>query len=147
MQHFENNLKGNKNKLSSIFLADDDPDDHLLFSMALNKADPSVILTSFYNCTELFTYIEKPGDLPDVIFLDLNMPGLGGLETCRALRERSDIPIIIPPLKLTIAGRQYVTDPISLVAYPEDASRRSVPETESTRSRFKAPWPLSISRK
>src|SRR5437879_2011523 len=49
-----------------------------------------------------------------------------------APRPGPDIPIIIPPLKLTIAGRQYVTDPISLVAYPEGAPRRSAPETEST---------------
>jgi two-component system KDP operon response regulator KdpE len=33
--------------------------------------------------------------LPDLVLLDLNMPGMGGLETCRAIREGSDVPIII----------------------------------------------------
>jgi two-component system KDP operon response regulator KdpE len=32
---------------------------------------------------------------PNVILLDLKMPGLGGLETCRLIRERSEVPIII----------------------------------------------------
>jgi two-component system KDP operon response regulator KdpE len=33
--------------------------------------------------------------LPDLVLLDLNMPGMGGLETCRELRNGSDVPIII----------------------------------------------------
>ena len=39
-----------------------------------------------------------------------------------------DIPILIPSLKLTVGGRLYVTDPVSLVAYREDAPRPSAPE-------------------
>jgi two-component system KDP operon response regulator KdpE len=33
--------------------------------------------------------------LPDLVLLDLNMPGIGGLEACRAMRNGSDVPIII----------------------------------------------------
>ncbi len=33
--------------------------------------------------------------LPDLVLLDLNMPGMGGLETCREMRNGSDVPIII----------------------------------------------------
>lgn len=32
--------------------------------------------------------------MPDLLLLDLEMPGIGGLETCRMLREMSDIPVI-----------------------------------------------------
>jgi len=32
---------------------------------------------------------------PDVILLDLKMPGMGGLETCRQIRDRSEVPIVI----------------------------------------------------
>src|SRR5207244_6320380 len=38
--------------------------------------------------------------LPDLVLLDLNMPGMGGLETCRSIRETSDVPIIV----LTVHG-------------------------------------------
>ncbi|MEP6714883.1 MAG: response regulator, partial [Terriglobia bacterium] len=31
----------------------------------------------------------------DLILLDLNMPGMGGLETCRAIRNGWDVPIIV----------------------------------------------------
>jgi two-component system KDP operon response regulator KdpE len=33
--------------------------------------------------------------LPDLVLLDLNMPGMGGLEACRSMRDGSDVPIII----------------------------------------------------
>jgi two-component system, OmpR family, KDP operon response regulator KdpE len=32
---------------------------------------------------------------PDLILLDVNMPGIGGLEICREIRESSDVPIIM----------------------------------------------------
>lgn len=32
--------------------------------------------------------------MPDLILLDVEMPGIGGLETCRMLREMSSIPVI-----------------------------------------------------
>ena len=38
----------------------------------------------------------------DVVLLDLMLPGLGGLEVCRALRARSDVPIIV----LTARGEE-----------------------------------------
>ena len=33
--------------------------------------------------------------LPDLVIMDLNMPGMGGLQACRELRADSDVPIII----------------------------------------------------
>src|SRR6201987_660484 len=32
---------------------------------------------------------------PDLAVLDMNMPGIGGLATCRAIRKDTDIPIIM----------------------------------------------------
>jgi DNA-binding response OmpR family regulator len=39
---------------------------------------------------------------PDVVLLDVMLPGLGGLEVCRALRERIDVPIVM----LTARGEE-----------------------------------------
>jgi two-component system KDP operon response regulator KdpE len=41
--------------------------------------------------------------LPDIVIMDLNMPGMGGLEACREIRIGSDVPIII----LTIRSAEH----------------------------------------
>jgi two-component system KDP operon response regulator KdpE len=75
--------------------------------------------------------------LPDLVLLDLNMPGMNGLETCRALRETSDVPIIFLTVRreedqkveaLDAGADDYVTKPFGkreLVARIRAALRRS----------------------
>ena len=41
------------------------------------------------------------GPTPDVLLLDINLPGLSGIETCRAVRARSEVSIVM----LTVRGR------------------------------------------
>jgi two-component system OmpR family response regulator len=59
---------------------------------------------------------------PDVIVLDLRLPGLGGFEVCRRLRERMTVPIIVVSARDDEAHRvmaleggadDYVTKPFS----------------------------------
>jgi two-component system, OmpR family, KDP operon response regulator KdpE len=38
---------------------------------------------------------------PDLVLLDVNMPGMGGLAACREIRERSDVPIIMLTVRST----------------------------------------------
>ncbi len=47
---------------------------------------------------------------PDLILLDLNMPGIGGLETCRAIRDRWDTPIIILSVRNTEMDKVQALD-------------------------------------
>ena len=63
------------------------------------------------------------GESPDLVLLDLNMPGIGGLETCRALRSGSDVPIIILSVRnterdkveaLDAGADDYVTKPYGI---------------------------------
>ena len=58
----------------------------------------------------------------DVVLLDLMLPGLSGLEVCRQLRQRSDVPVIMLTAKdaevdkvvgLEIGADDYVTKPFS----------------------------------
>src|SRR5471030_1934333 len=64
--------------------------------------------------------------VPDLIILDLNLPVVGGLEVCRILRSRADVPHV-PIIMLTartseddrVSGLEqgaddYVTKPFSL---------------------------------
>ena len=59
---------------------------------------------------------------PDLIVLDLMLPGLSGLDVCRALRERTDVPIIMVTARTTEEDKleglrsgadDYVTKPFS----------------------------------
>ena len=73
---------------------------------------------------------------PDVILLDLKMPGIGGLDACRLIRERSEVPIIIVSAKdgekdkvkaLENGADDYVTKPAAveeLVARIHAVTRR-----------------------
>ena len=75
--------------------------------------------------------------LPDLVLLDLNMPGMGGLETCRSIRETSDVPIIVLTVHsgeeekveaLDAGADDYVTKPFGkqeLLARIRAALRRS----------------------
>jgi DNA-binding response OmpR family regulator len=42
---------------------------------------------------------------PDVVLLDVMLPGMGGLEICRALRERIDVPIVMITARIEEADR------------------------------------------
>jgi two-component system KDP operon response regulator KdpE len=49
-------------------------------------------------------------ETPDLVLLDLNMPGIGGLETCRAIRETSEVPIIVLSVRNTERDKVQVLD-------------------------------------
>src|SRR4051812_645971 len=58
----------------------------------------------------------------DLVLLDLMLPGLSGIEVCRQLRQRSDVPVIMLTAKdgevdkvvgLEIGADDYVTKPFS----------------------------------
>lgn len=59
---------------------------------------------------------------PDLILLDVVMPGLSGIELCGKIREQSDVPILFVSCKgqemdkvlgLSIGGDDYITKPFS----------------------------------
>jgi DNA-binding response OmpR family regulator len=83
---------------------------------------------------------------PDLIVLDLMLPGLGGLDVCRALRERTDVPIIMLTARTTEEDKleglrsgadDYVTKPFSpreLVARVGTVLRRARPARREIRA-------------
>jgi two-component system alkaline phosphatase synthesis response regulator PhoP len=59
---------------------------------------------------------------PDVVVLDLNLPGMDGLDVCRILRRESDVPIIMLTARveetdrligLELGADDYITKPFS----------------------------------
>jgi len=102
-----------------ILVVDDEKD---LNSMIVDylEAMGHTVLSAFNgkNALELFR-----SDQPDLIVLDLMMPGIDGIDVTRRIRSQSDIPIIMLTAKaeegdkllgLEIGADDYITKPFSL---------------------------------
>src|SRR6266705_2542258 len=80
-----------------VLMVDDDPQLRVMLGYALRQDGFHVDEASTgEDALELMRRHE-----PDIVLLDVLMPGLGGVETCRRIREKSSVPIIM----LTALGR------------------------------------------
>jgi CheY-like chemotaxis protein len=66
--------------MNKIFLIDDDEDDQLFFIEALELIDPLIQCDTAGNGKIALDKLKSGDSLPDLIFLDLNMPVMNGLE-------------------------------------------------------------------
>ncbi len=95
----------------------------------------------------------------DLVLLDLMLPGLSGTEVCRALRQRSNVPIIIVTARdsevdkvvgLELGADDYVTKPFSsreLVARIRAVLRRGgEPEEIATNALEAGPVRMDVER-
>ncbi|OQP66765.1 response regulator [Niastella populi] len=81
-----------------LFLIDDDSDDQEIFKSALAKVDESLALITASNGYEALIVLSACDTLPDYIFVDLNMPRMGGLQFLKEIKQTEslkDIPVII----------------------------------------------------
>ncbi len=101
-----------------VLVVDDDAKIVELVRLYLNR-DGYKVLTA-YDGLEALRVARESG--PDLIVLDLMMPGCDGLEVCRTLRRESDVPIIMLTARTTeddkltglgIGADDYVTKPFS----------------------------------
>jgi len=101
-----------------VLVVDDDAKTVELVKLYLNR-DGYHVLTAYDGVEAL--RLAREGH-PDLIVLDLMLPGMVGLEVCRILRNESDVPIIMLTAKTTDQDRltgldlgadDYVTKPFS----------------------------------
>lgn len=82
-----------------ITLADDDEDDRLFFTDAFEELKINTIVNTVNNGRELLEFLNHPETvLPNIIFLDLNMPILNGIDCLKEIRRNdkfNDIAIAI----------------------------------------------------
>ncbi|HZH66553.1 MAG TPA: response regulator [Flavisolibacter sp.] len=83
----------------SILFVDDDADDTFLFSEVVAEVDPALLFTSAANGEEALQKLTaREAPLPHLIFMDLNMPRMGGKECLLAIKEHEklkNIPVIM----------------------------------------------------
>jgi len=120
---------------ANILVVDDEPQ--------IRRVLRSTLSTQGYVITEAKTGEEALESLrkerPDLVLLDMNMPGMGGVETCREIRRASDAPIIMLTVRnaerdkvaaLDAGADDYVVKPFSieeLLARIRAALRRYAP--------------------
>ena len=82
-----------------ITLADDDEDDRLFFTDAFDELKINTVVNTVNNGRELLQFLNHPETvLPNIIFLDLNMPILNGIESLKEIKKNDrfkDIAIAI----------------------------------------------------
>ena len=84
-----------------IFIADDDPDDRLLIRDALTESCDSLDLSFFENGSAMMSGLVSAsalGTLPQLILLDLNMPGMNGRDVITAVKADPSlraIPVVV----------------------------------------------------
>jgi two-component system KDP operon response regulator KdpE len=114
-----NHVNGEQLSASKVLIVDDDS----RFRQAIRK----VLISEGYEVTEAATGQEALETLrhgpQDVVLLDMVLPGLSGPAACRALRESSDVPLVVVSVlhrerdkidALDAGADDYVTKPFSL---------------------------------
>jgi CheY-like chemotaxis protein len=97
----------------AAFFVDDDADDRLLFSYAINDLDVKVHLKTASNGLDaLETLKADQSFVPDFIFLDLNMPYMNGKECLAEIKK-------IPKLQ-----------PATIIIYTTSSNKKDMEETK-----------------
>jgi len=81
----------------NLLLADDDEDDCAFFKEALDELSLPVSLVVVNDGVQLMDYLSA-NNLPDMLFLDLNMPRKNGHECLKEIKEINELnsmPVII----------------------------------------------------
>ncbi len=120
---------------STILVVDDEPQ--------IRRVMLTTLTSHGYSVIEAASGEEALGKIrterPDLILLDVNMPGISGLETCAEIRTSSDVPIIMLTIRnserdkveaLDAGADDYVVKPFGvqeLMARIRAALRRSSP--------------------
>ncbi len=82
-----------------IFIVDDDPDDRQIILDAFLKQNAELDYEFINSAEELLSRLySMETDYPDLLLLDLNMPGIMGLQALKEIRSNrkfSQIPIVV----------------------------------------------------
>jgi len=87
-----------KTDVHTILIVDDDTDDTELFCETVAEINGAIHCLSAGNGQEALLLLKKTYTLPDLIFLDLNMPRMNGSQCLKELKANErlrEIPVII----------------------------------------------------
>jgi two-component system, OmpR family, KDP operon response regulator KdpE len=120
---------------ANILVVDDEPQIRRVLRSTLSSQ--GYVITEARTGEEAVEWMRK--QRPDLVLLDVNMPGIGGIEACREIRRASDAPIIMLTVRhaerdkvaaLDAGADDYVVKPFGmeeLLARIRAALRRYAP--------------------
>lgn len=95
----------------NIMLADDDEDDRLFFTEAFEEVKIKTHITTFNDGVQLMNYLKEiTNPLPDIIFLDLNMPRKSGIECLEEIREDERLRSLSVAIYSTSSSEKDIED-------------------------------------
>lgn len=142
--------KGGPSK--TILVIDDEP--RIVEAVSVNLELEGYQVSSASNGPEALTKLSE--ELPDLIILDVMMPGMDGFETLEKIREVSNVPVIMLTVRgeetdkvrgLDLGADDYVTKPFSvneLISRINAALRRAEMPTPAPKTEIRVDDNLSI---
>lgn len=138
--------------MPKIIIVEDEPSISEVVSLYLNRAGFEV--TTFADGLEAHHHLAK--SLPDLVILDVMLPGMDGFTLIRSIRDRSDVPVILLTSRreesdriagLELGADDYVVKPFSpqeLVSRVRAVLRRTQSKTEAQNQGVIQAGPLII---
>ena len=92
-----------------IAICDDDKSIGLILEEKIKKLLPDAVIEKYLSGDELIA----SGCEPDILFLDIQMPGMDGMETARILRQKNERMVLI----FVTAVEEYVFQAFDVAAF------------------------------
>ncbi|MGV8947319.1 MAG: response regulator [Lutibacter sp.] len=93
----------------NIILADDDQDDRLFFTDAFEELKITTKVKTFKDGVYLMDYLnENDSDLPNILFLDLNMPRKSGIECLKEIKQNQKFNDVVIAIYSTSASEEDI---------------------------------------
>lgn len=94
-----------------IILADDDEDDRLFFTDAFSELKINTKVNIFNDGVELMNYLNsEEAVLPQVLFLDLNMPKKNGIECLHEIKANNKFEDIAIAIYSTSSSEEHIEE-------------------------------------
>lgn len=94
-----------------IVLADDDEDDRLLFTDAFEELKINTKVQTYNDGAELMNYLNaEDALLPEILFLDLNMPKKNGIECLHEIKANPKFSNIAIAIYSTSSSEEHIEE-------------------------------------
>jgi CheY-like chemotaxis protein len=95
----------------TIYLADDDEDDRLFFTEAFDQLKINTKVSTFNDGVDLMNHLNKPDSiLPNILFLDLNMPLKNGFECLLEIKKNKKFNDIAIAIYSTASTEEHIEE-------------------------------------